>query len=212
MRRIFVSHENSGSIAHASHLPPASHCMDDGETAADGLDFTPPATPSQHYKSGIPMDGAMGTSPSKDDAGAGAAAGSQGGSQMSQPEDSGGILASLGPLTSPSNPTAGDAGGGVKADSAAAAAAGAAAADEGSDDDDDMTPSMYVSPQRCLSRCFLYAFVCSMQIIIHLTFPFPFLRNTQRLQSRYGKVCTVSFGPGISWRCCCLERERARWR
>lgn len=113
--------------------------MDDGETAADGLDFTPPATPSQHYQPGSPMDGAMGNSPSKDDAGAGAAAGSQ----MSQPEDSGGILASLGPLTSPSNPTAGDAGGGVKADSAAAAAAGAAAADEGSDDDDDeMTPSM----------------------------------------------------------------------
>ena len=102
----------------------------------------------------------MGNSPSKDDAGAGAAAGSQGGSQMSQPEDSGGILASLGPLTSPSNPTAGDAGGGVKADAAAAAAAGAAATDEGSDDDDDdneMTPSMYVSPQRCLSRCFLYS-------------------------------------------------------
>ena len=132
--------------------------MDDGETAADGLDFTPPDTPSQHYQPGSPMDGAMGNSPSKDDAGAGAAAGSQGGSQMSQPEDSGGILASLGPLTSPSNPTAGDAGGGAKADAAAVAAAGAAAADEDSDDDDDdMTPSMYVSPQRCLSRCFLYS-------------------------------------------------------
>ena len=62
--------------------------MDDGETAADGLDFTPPDTPSQHYQPGTPMDGAMGNSPSKDDAGAGAAAaGSQGGSQMSQPED-----------------------------------------------------------------------------------------------------------------------------
>lgn len=116
--------------------------MDDSETAADGLDFTPPDTPSQHHQPGSPMDGAMGNSPSKDDAGAGAA----GGSQMSQPEDSGGILASLGPLTSPSNPTAGDAGGGVKDDAAVAAAAGAAA-DEGSDDDDEMTPSMYVSPQ-----------------------------------------------------------------
>lgn len=181
--------------------------MDDSETAADGLDFTPPDTPSQHHQPGSPMDGAMGNSPSKDDAGAGAA----GGSQMSQPEDSGGILASLGPLTSPSNPTAGDAGGGVKDDAAVAAAAGAAA-DEGSDDDDEMTPSMYVSPQPCLSRCFLYAFVVySMQLIVYLTSPFP-CTTLQRLQSRYGEVCTVSFGPGISWRCCCLERERARWR
>ena len=184
--------------------------MDDSETAADGLDFTPPDTPSQHYQPGSPMDGAMGNSPSKDDAGAGAAGGSQGGSQMSQPEDSGGILASLGPLTSPSNPTAGDAGGGVKDDAAVAAAAGAAA-DEGSDDDDEMTPSMYVSPQPCLSRCILYEFVYSMQIIVYLTLPFPYT-TLQRLQSRYGEICTVSFGPGISWRCCCLERERARWR
>ena len=175
--------------------------MDDGETAADGLDFTPPDTPSQHHQPGSPMDGAMGNSPSKDDAGAGAAGGSQGGSQMSQPEDSGGILASLGPLTSPSNPTAGDAGGSVKDDAAVAAAAGAAATDEGSDDDDQMTPSMYVSPQPCLSRCFLYEFVYSMQIIIYLTLPFPYT-TLQRLQSRYGEICTVS----------CLERERARWR
>ena len=44
--------------------------MDD-ETAEDGLDFTPPDTPSQHYSyHPTPMaDGeAMGNSPSKDDA------------------------------------------------------------------------------------------------------------------------------------------------
>ena len=110
--------------------------MDD-ETAEDGLDFTPPDTPSQHYSrhSNPMVDGeAMGNSPSKDDAeGAG---GSQGSSQMSQ----GGVLASLGPLTSPSNPTAngdGTAGGG-----SGAVAKDVAAADEDKDSEEERTPSM----------------------------------------------------------------------
>ena len=119
----------------------------DGETAEDGLDFTPPDTPSQQYSyHPTPMvDGetAMGNSPSKDDA-EGAGSSSQG-SQMGQ----GGVLASLGPLTSPSNPTLGGdgsaaGGGAVAKDVAAAGHTGAAAADEDTDDgdDDEMTPSM----------------------------------------------------------------------
>ena len=129
----------------------------DQETAEDGLDFTPPDTPSQHYHPTPMVDGeTMGNSPSKDDAAEGAAAegsasgsGSQGSdSQMSQ----GGVLASLGPLTSPSNPTMGGDGGGPAAAASgavakdvAAAAGGAetAAADEDEDtDDEEMTPSM----------------------------------------------------------------------
>lgn len=123
----------------------------DQETAEDGLDFTPPDTPSQHYHPTPMVDGeTMGNSPSKDDAAEGAegGCGSQGSdSQMSQ----GGVLASLGPLTSPSNPTMGGDGGGpaaaasgaVAKDVAAAAGGGAetAAADEDTDDEE-MTPSM----------------------------------------------------------------------
>lgn len=120
--------------------------MDD-ETAEDGLDFTPPDTPSQHYSHHpTPMadgEAAMGNSPSKDDAeGAG---GSQGSSQMSQ----GGVLASLGPLTSPSNPAVGGDGtvadgGGADVATAAAGHTGAAAADEDTDDngEEERTPSM----------------------------------------------------------------------
>ena len=123
----------------------------DEETAEDGLDFTPPDTPSQHYHP-APMKGGetMGNSPSKDDVeggggSQGSSQGSCGGSQMSQ----GGVLASLGPLTSPSNPTGGGdgaaaTGGGAVAKDVAAAAAGdnGAAADEDTDDDEEMTPSM----------------------------------------------------------------------
>ena len=123
----------------------------DQETAEDGLDFTPPDTPSQHYHPTPMVDGeTMGNSPSKDDAAeGGSGSGSQGSdSQMSQ----GGVLASLGPLTSPSNPTMGGDGGGPAAAASgavakdvAAAAGGAetAAADEDEDtDDEEMTPSM----------------------------------------------------------------------
>ena len=109
----------------------------DGETAEDGLDFTPPDTPSQHYSyhSNPMADGeAMGNSPSKDDAeGAG---GSQGSSQMSQ----GGVLASLGPLTSPLNPTAG--GDGTAGGGSGAVAKDVAAADEDKDSEEERTPSM----------------------------------------------------------------------
>ena len=110
----------------------------DGEAAEDGLDFTPPDTPSQHYSyHRTPMadgEAAMGNSPSKDDAeGAG---GSQGSSQMSQ----GGVLASLGPLTSPLNPTAG--GDGTAGGGSGAVAKDVAAADEDKDGEEEMTPSM----------------------------------------------------------------------